>query len=118
MTAIMERYSFYRSDIGLIGEYTKYGLLFVVGVVIILYRSLSTKLPEDLMFIKYNFLGLILTLVTGSGAFGTTSINILINCMLLYMIDMYLNQKEMPDTKLIASAEPVDSDNNELPWRI
>jgi len=33
-----------------------------------------------------------ITLVTGGGAFGSNSINILINCMLLYMIDMYLNE--------------------------
>ncbi|MCK5136589.1 MAG: hypothetical protein KAR19_12425 [Bacteroidales bacterium] len=87
-----ERYGFYQADLGLIGEYTKYGVLFVVGVIIIFYRSLSPKLSENLMFIKYNFLGLILTLVTGGGAFGSSSTNILINCMLLYLIDLYLNR--------------------------
>jgi len=93
MDRISALYKFYQSDIGLIGEYTKYGVLFVIGVVIILYRALTTKLPEDLMFIKFNFLGIIMTLVTGAGAFGSTSNNILINCMLLYMIDNYLNEK-------------------------
>lgn len=93
MDRITVLYSYYQSDIGLIGEYTKYGLLFVIAVFIILYRALTTKLPEDLMFIKFNFLGLIMTLVTGAGAFGSTSNNILINCMLLYMIDNYLNEK-------------------------
>ncbi len=92
MADISERYGYYRSDLGLIGEYTKYGLLFVIGVIIIFYRSLSSKLPENLMFIKYNFLGIMMTLVTGGGAFGSNSINILINCLLLYMIDMYLNE--------------------------
>jgi len=92
MADVAERYGYYRADIGLIGEYTKYGMLFVIGVFVIFYRSLSARLPENLMFIKYNFLGIMLTLVTGGGAFGTFSINILINCMLMYMIDMYLNE--------------------------
>lgn len=94
MAGIAERYGYYRSDLGLIGEYTQYGVLFVVGVFIIFYRALSSQIPEDLMFIKYNFLGLIITLVTGAGAFGSNSINILINCMLLYMIDMHLNEEK------------------------
>lgn len=98
MTNISVQYGFYRSDIGLLGEYTKFGLLFVVAIFIIFYRSLSAKLPENLMFIKYNFLGIMMTLVTGAGAFGTNSINILINCMLLYMIDMYLNEVSDPHT--------------------
>ncbi len=104
MASISERYGYYRSDLGLLGEYTKFGVLFVLGVFIIFYRSLSAKLPEKLMFIKYNFMGIILTLVTGGGAFGSVSINILVNCMLLYMIDMYLNQKEEQDAGLEDSA--------------
>lgn len=91
---IMEEYKFFQSDIGLIGEYTKFGAIYVLGVFIILYRVLTVKLPEKLMFIKYNFLGIILTLVTGAGAFGSSSTNILINCMLLYLVDLYLDNKE------------------------
>jgi hypothetical protein len=99
MSGIAERFGYYRSDLGLIGEYTQYGVLFVIGVFVIFYRSLSSRLPESLMFIKYNFLGILITLVTGGGAFGSNSINILTNCMLLYMIDMYLNEIEetVPD---------------------
>jgi hypothetical protein len=88
---IMEEYKFFQSDIGLIGEFTQYGALFVIGVLIILYRVLTVKLPEKLMFIKYNFLGIILTLVTGAGAFGSSGTNILINSMVLYLVDLYLN---------------------------
>ena len=110
MADIAERYGYFRSDLGLIGEYTQYGVLFVIGVFIIFYRSLSSRLPEDLMFIKYNFLGIIITLVTGGGAFGSYSINILTNCMLLYMIDVYLNEKELSEPGSNASstfAEPI-----------
>ena len=114
MSGIAERYGYFRSDLGLIGEYTQFGVLFVIGVIIILYRALSSRLPEDLMFIKYNFLGIIITLVTGGGAFGSNSINILINCMLLYMIDMYLNEKEEPepDPEMNASPTIIDAVSN------
>ncbi len=86
---IAEEYGHYQTDIGLIGEYTRYGVIYVFGVLILLVRALRAKLPEGLMFIKYNFLGILLTLVTAAGAFGTAGTNILINCMLLYMIDLY-----------------------------
>jgi len=94
LTRLSERYGYYQSDIGLIGEYTMYGLLFAVGAFMILYRALSSRLPEGLMFIKYNFMGLILTLVTGGGAFGSSATNILINSMLLYLIDLYMHDKD------------------------
>ena len=45
------------------------------------------------MFIKYHFMGIILTLVTGGGAFGNSN-TIVINCMLLYLLDLYLNDAE------------------------
>jgi hypothetical protein len=90
---VAEERGYYQSDIGLIGEYTKYGIIYVVGVVIILVRALRAKLPEGLMFIKYNFLGIILTLVTAAGAFGSFGANIVINCMLLYLIDLYLHDE-------------------------
>ncbi len=118
VAGISERYGYYQSDIGLIGEYIKYGVLFVIAVVIIFYRSLSSRLPENLMFIKYNFLGLILTLVTGAGAFGSVSINILTNCMLLYMIDMYLNENEVSEINLSAAAKLANPDHTQISWKL
>ncbi|PID91736.1 MAG: hypothetical protein CSA96_06565 [Bacteroidetes bacterium] len=90
----MEHYHFFQSDVGLIGEYTQYGAFFVLGVIVILVRALRKKLPEKLRFIKFNFLGILLTLVTGAGAFGSVSTNILINCTMLYLIDLYSSNDE------------------------
>ncbi len=88
---IAKEYGYHQSDLGLLGEYTRYGVLFVVGVFIILYRVISMKIPEKLSFIKYNFIGIALTIVTGAGAFGSSGTNIIINSMMLYMIDLHLN---------------------------
>jgi hypothetical protein len=95
MTRLAEQYGFYQSDIGLIGEYTKFGLLYVIGVVMILVRTLRTSLPDNLLFIRYNFLGILFTLITAAGAFGSTSGNVVINSMLFYLIDCY---KANPDS--------------------
>ena len=46
------------------------------------------KVPEKIIFIKYNFLGILLAIFTGSGAFGNAS-NIAIICMMLYIVDVY-----------------------------
>jgi hypothetical protein len=89
---IMKEYGYYQADIGILGEYTKYGVLFVLGVIIILYRALTVKIPEKIMFVKYNFLGILMTSLTGGGAFGSSGTNILINCMLLYLVDLHLNK--------------------------
>lgn len=86
-----EEYGYYLSDIGLIGEFVKYGIVYVVAVLLILIRVFRRKLPENLMFIKYNFLGVALTLVTGGGAFGSSSENIILICILLYMIDLHMD---------------------------
>ncbi len=98
-----EEYGYYLSDIGLIGEYVEYGVMYVIGVFIILFKVLKTSLPENLMFIKYNFLGILLTLVTGGGAFGSGS-NIIIICLLLYLVDLYISDKHSFDNVLAGSA--------------
>jgi len=89
-----EEYGYYLSDIGLIGEYVKYGIIYVLAVGMIFFRVFRRKLPENLMFIKYNFLGMLLTLVTGGGAFGSSSENIILICFLLYLIDLYVDGKD------------------------
>jgi len=88
-----KEYGYNQSDLGLLGDYTKYGFLYVLGVIMILIFALLKKIPEKLMFIKYNFMGIILTLVTGGGAFGMSS-PIIINCFLLYLLDVYINDAD------------------------
>jgi len=86
-----EEYGYYLSDIGLIGEYVKYGILYVIAVLIILINVFRRKIPENLMFIKYNFLGVVLTLVTGGGVFGSSGANIVLICFLLYLLDLHID---------------------------
>ena len=95
-------YGYYQTDIGLIGEYTQYGFLYVVGSVIILSRVLIKKIPEKLMFIKYYFMNIIIGLVTGAGAFGNSN-RIIEICMVLYLVDLYLNDAESLKNYMVTS---------------
>ena len=81
-------YGFYLADIGLIGDYVKFGMFFVVGVIIIFVKVFRTKLSEKFMFIKYNFYVIILTLFTGGSAFAEGS-NIVLLSIFLYLVDYY-----------------------------
>jgi hypothetical protein len=81
-------FGFFQSDIGLIGEFSKFGLLFAIAELIILFKILFMKLHRDLFFIKLFIIGVMLTLFTGKGIFGGAD-NIVIVCLMLYLIDVY-----------------------------
>jgi len=81
-------FGFFQSDIGLIGEFSKFGLLFAIAELIILFRILFMKLHEHLQFIKLFVIGVMLTLFTGKGVFGGAD-NIVVMCLMLYLIDVY-----------------------------
>jgi hypothetical protein len=87
-----EAFGFFQSDIGLIGDYTKFGILFVVAELTIMFRILFMKLHPNLMFIKLFTIGMFLTLFTGKGAFGAAD-NIVFICLFLYLIDVYKDKR-------------------------
>ena len=85
---------FYQSDIGIIGEYTKYGILFATAELIILGRIIFMKLSENIVYIKYYMLSALLTIFVGAGTFGNSP-QIVTACLLFYMIDVnkYIHQQ-------------------------
>jgi hypothetical protein len=78
---------FHQSDIGIIGDYSTFGILLVIAQIIIYVRAMSIRLPGELDFIKLNFLVLILTIFISGGAFSYAE-NIVIICLSLYLIDI------------------------------
>jgi hypothetical protein len=77
---------FYLGDIGMIGTYIMYGIFFVFGVAGIFYKAFVTKIQEHYRYVKFMFLGSLLSLFTGSG-FGETDYICFI-CCLMYIIDV------------------------------
>lgn len=89
---------FYQSDVGLIGDFSKFGAVFLIAVISILYRILSCSLPDDLIYIKYFYVFVILTSFTGVGLFGDAN-SIVAVCITLYIIDVYKQRKEEDDNE-------------------
>lgn len=82
-----DAYGFYQSDIGIIGDYTKFGAFFVLGVFIILFRILFGKISPEFSYLKFMFISVLLTLFTGGGPFGQAD-SIVAICFALYIIDI------------------------------
>lgn len=86
----MGKYSEYRGyyigDLGLIGNYVIFGLFFVIGVIGICFKVLKIKIEENHTYIKYFFVAVILSLVTGGGFAKTDTICAIL--LLLYILDV------------------------------
>ncbi len=83
---LKRRLGFYQSDIGIIGDYTKFGVLYVLSVLLIIIKIFILKVPEYFKFIKLFFLSIVLTSITGRFLFGEPS-GIVTIASLLYIID-------------------------------
>jgi hypothetical protein len=80
--------NYYLSDIGIIGNYIRYGVLFLFSVFSILIKVFKYKLSDNLFYIKLYFSMIALLLVTG-GDFGDVFSYVPL-LMLLYLIDVDL----------------------------
>lgn len=77
---------YYLGDIGLLGNYAIYGLFFVIGVLGICIRAFRTKILQNHVYIKYMFIAIVLSLITGGGFVNADFICAI--CCLLYIIDV------------------------------
>lgn len=82
---------FYLSDIGIIGDFIRYGFFYAMAIILIIIKVLFIKLPEDLNFIKYFFGMMLFTLPTGK---TSDADNLVLISLILYMIDYYYMNKE------------------------
>ncbi len=78
---------FYQSDVGIIGDYSRFGVFYVLAVLIFFFKIFFSKLPESLTPIRYFYLIVFLTIATGAGFFGTPE-GVVINCLIWYMVDI------------------------------
>jgi hypothetical protein len=78
------KYKFFQSDIGVLGDYVKYGIVFTIAGLILIARALLFKIPGHYVFLKFYILAQCFTLLTGKGIFGGTDIVIV---SILYIFD-------------------------------
>lgn len=106
-----DAYGFYQSDIGIIGDYTRFGALFVLGAFMILFKIIFGKITNHYVYVKFFFISVLLTLFTGGGPFAQSDAIIAI-CFTLYIIDLdrheekfiqieELQEEEIEDAKLL-----------------
>lgn len=81
----------YQSDIGILGDFTKMGLIYLVGVFLLLKNVFTAKLPKDAEYIKYFFYYVTFSFITLSH-FGYPD-GIVALCLSFYLIEKY-NLKE------------------------
>jgi len=90
----MDVYRFYQSDVGLVGDYSKFGAFFVFAVLSILIRVLTSKLSSEFSYLKYYYFSIVLTMFTGGGTFGEGSSIVLI-CITLYLVDIDKHNRKL-----------------------
>lgn len=83
---LSNRYGYYLSDIGIIGNYVSYGLLFVAGVFGLIFKVFKTKIQPRYHYIKYFFILNALCLVI-AGGFAQSDFIVLV-AITLYMMDV------------------------------
>lgn len=79
------KYGFYLNDIGIIGDYVRYGVIFTIGSIYLLIKSLTIKVTNDYKFLKYYILAQCFTLIAGKGVLGGA--DIVLVCT-LYIFDI------------------------------
>ncbi len=80
---------YFLSDIGIIGEYVKFGILFVMAELSIFLRISFMKLSRNLGFIKHSIYVIILTILVGQ--LLSTAGGIVLTCIVLYIVEVDRN---------------------------
>ncbi len=82
-------HGFYQSDIGIIGDFSKYGLFFVVGTFWLIIKTLRTPLKSEYTYLKYYIFNAALVMPVSS--VFANSFSIALWCVMLYIIDYNIN---------------------------
>jgi len=77
---------YFLGDIGIIGNYAIYGAFFVIGVIGICIKSLIIRIENNHIYIRYMFIAITLSLITGGGFVNSDFI--CATMCLLYLIDI------------------------------
>jgi hypothetical protein len=83
VTSYSIQYGYYQSDVGVIGDYSKFGLIYVIGYFWIFLKIFTARLIPEYRYIKFYFLLAVLTLPFGS----TGASSIVAASILMYIVD-------------------------------
>jgi hypothetical protein len=97
-------FGYYKNDIGIIGEFVKYGVVFVIAVILIFRKFFSIKIESKYSFIKFWAFLLIISEISGGMFQRPTSIIVITAIMYIYDISNF---------KLRNRAKPVEIKNSD-----
>lgn len=106
---LSKKYGYYLSDIGIIGNYVNFGILFVIGVLGILYKTIKSKIQPGYHYIKYFFILNALCIIV-AGGFAQSDFIVLVTIS-LYMIDVSKSMADAQKPGMIQTSQ----DNPVLP---
>jgi hypothetical protein len=84
LTRISDKWGYYMSDVGVIGDFSKFGILFTLAQLIYLIKLSIYKYREKYSFVRYVALSMLITMFSGAGLLGPTIVHI---CFLFYIVD-------------------------------
>jgi len=90
-------YGYFQTDVGIVGDFSRFGTLFLIAVLSLIFRILKGKTGDGLVFIKYYYINILLTFFTGAGPFGQGD-SIVVTCITLYFIDVYYHDKKVDES--------------------
>ncbi|MFO8234696.1 MAG: hypothetical protein R6U04_04725 [Bacteroidales bacterium] len=105
-------YGYYQSDIGIIGEYTKYGAMFLIGATILTYKGIMTNIGTNFNYIRYFFILLLIS--APLGLFFTLPDSIVPICILLYIIDYQKNKQPALQKRPLVYFPEFDNPHNDI----
>jgi hypothetical protein len=91
MIALSKNYNYYLGDLGILLPLVKYGILFVITVLILLIKTVRIKLGEDHLFLKVIIINLLLYFPLGGGYDNPAFIISFL--IVLYLIENYAKQE-------------------------
>lgn len=89
---LAEELGYYQSDVGIIGSFSRFGIFFALGELLIVGRLALRRFDEKLKFVKYNALLMLMTMFTGAGLKAST---IILLCFMMYVTDLDTQQKRL-----------------------
>lgn len=95
-----EFYGFYLNDLGMIGEFTKYGVLFVISVFLILRKLFIVKVEPRYSYIKYWAVLLVTNEIMG-GIFSNPTAIVVIS-VIMYIYDVSNFELQQPKEEKVA----------------
>jgi hypothetical protein len=82
---------YYQSDVGLAGDFSKFGLFFLIGALWLIIKALRTPLRPEYNYLKYYMINAALVLPVANVFANSASIALW--CCMLYMLDCNINDK-------------------------